>query len=97
MVHKDSALCFYVAARPSTADNHALVCAVYRALLISVPWQRGVHQSMPFMAFALTGISAGCLGLILPETLNRPIAETLEELQNPPYQRILEKEVHMCI
>ncbi|KAL4640984.1 solute carrier family 22 member 15 isoform X1 [Arapaima gigas] len=58
-----------------------------------VPSLRRVHQSMPFMAFALIGISAGFLGLLLPETLNKPIAETLEELQSPAYQRILEKKV----
>ncbi|XP_072565693.1 solute carrier family 22 member 15 isoform X2 [Paramormyrops kingsleyae] len=73
----------------------SMSCRLGGILAPFVPSLRGVHQSMPFMAFALTGISAGCLGLILPETLNRPIAETLEELQNPPYQRILEKEVYL--
>ncbi|KPP62373.1 solute carrier family 22 member 15-like, partial [Scleropages formosus] len=58
-----------------------------------VPSLRGVHQSMPFMAFALTGLSAGALGLLLPETLNKPIAETLEELHSPTYQRVFEKQV----
>ncbi|XP_015202246.2 solute carrier family 22 member 15 isoform X3 [Lepisosteus oculatus] len=59
-----------------------------------VPSMKGLHQSMPFMVFGLSGVSAGCLNLLLPETLNKPIAETLEELHIPAYQRILEKEVY---
>ncbi|XP_048863134.1 solute carrier family 22 member 15 isoform X1 [Brienomyrus brachyistius] len=73
----------------------SMSCRLGGILAPFVPSLRGVHQSMPFMTFALTGISAGCLGLILPETLDRPIAETLEELQSPPYQRILEKKVYL--
>lgn len=48
---------------------------------------------MPFMVFCLIGISAGCLGLLLPETLNKPAAETLDELGSPTYQRIVETKV----
>lgn len=47
------------------------------------------------MVFCLSGISAGCLGLLLPETLNKPAAETLDELSSPTYQRILEPQVHL--
>lgn len=50
---------------------------------------------MPFMVFCLSGISAGCLGLLLPETLNKPAAETLDELSSPKYQRILDPQVTM--
>ncbi|XP_064172702.1 solute carrier family 22 member 15 [Anguilla rostrata] len=60
-----------------------------------VPSLRALHQSMPFVVFGLSGISAGCLSLLLPETLNRPIAETLEELHSPAYQRILERQVYL--
>ncbi|XP_044228203.1 solute carrier family 22 member 15-like [Thunnus albacares] len=53
-------------------------------------FQRALHSSMPFTVFCLSGLSAGCLGLLLPETLNRPAAETLEELSSPTYSRVLE-------
>ncbi|XP_066549312.1 solute carrier family 22 member 15 isoform X1 [Amia ocellicauda] len=59
-----------------------------------VPSMKSLHQSMPFVVFGLTGISAGCLDLLLPETLNKPIAETIEDLHTPVYQRIVEKEVY---
>ncbi|MED6285223.1 hypothetical protein CHARACLAT_027107 [Characodon lateralis] len=45
---------------------------------------------MPFTVFCLSGLSAGCLGLLLPETLNRPAAETLEDLSSPRHSRVLE-------
>ena len=49
---------------------------------------------MPFIVFCLSGISAGGLSLLLPETLNKPGAETLDELSSPVYQRILEMQVN---
>lgn len=55
-----------------------------------VPSMRAVHQSMPFTVFCLSGLTAGCLGLLLPETLNQPAAETLEELGRMPAHRVLE-------
>lgn len=55
--------------------------------------QKVLHASMPFMVFCLTGVSAGAMGLVLPETLNKPVAETLEELSSPAYQRILDTQV----
>ncbi|XP_020772676.2 solute carrier family 22 member 15 [Boleophthalmus pectinirostris] len=55
-----------------------------------VPSMRAVHQSMPFTVFCLSGLTAGCLGLLLPETLNQPPAETLEELERPAPHRVLE-------
>ncbi|KAG7463107.1 hypothetical protein MATL_G00191860 [Megalops atlanticus] len=60
-----------------------------------VPSMKALHHSMPFMVFGLSGISAGGLGLLLPETLSKPIAETLEEMHSPAYQRILERQVHL--
>ncbi|KAJ8372680.1 hypothetical protein AAFF_G00280090 [Aldrovandia affinis] len=60
-----------------------------------VPSMKALHHSMPFMVFGLSGISAGCLSLLLPETLNKPVAETLEELHSPAYQRIVEREVYL--
>ncbi|XP_062257087.1 solute carrier family 22 member 15 isoform X1 [Platichthys flesus] len=55
-----------------------------------VPSMRALHTSMPFTVFCLSGLSAGCLGLLLPETLNRPLAETLEELDSMTRSRVLE-------
>lgn len=55
--------------------------------------QRALHTSMPFTVFCLSGLSAACLGLLLPETLNRPAAETLEELGSPGLGRVLESKV----
>lgn len=67
------------------------VCAVY--VCVFVCYQRAIHTSMPFTVFCLGGLSAGCLGLLLPETLNSPAPETLEELGSPTYSRVLESKV----
>lgn len=40
-----------------------------------------MDQKLPMLLFAGTGIFAGLIGLFLPETLNNPIAETLDELE----------------
>lgn len=48
------------------------------------------------MVFCLTGVSAGATGLLLPETFNKPVAETLEELSAPAYQRILDTQVALA-
>lgn len=73
----------------------SMSCRLGGILAPFVPSMRALHQSMPFVVFGLSGISAGCLSLLLQETLNRPIAETLEELHSPAYQRILERKVYL--
>lgn len=73
----------------------SMSCRVGGILAPFVPSMKSLHTSMPFMVFCLSGISAGCLGLLLPETLNKPAAETLDELHSPSYQRILEPQVHL--
>lgn len=57
--------------------------------------QRAVHSSVPFTVFCLCGLSAGCLGLLLPETLNAAAAETLDELTGPTRSRVLESKVRL--
>ncbi|KAK3538273.1 hypothetical protein QTP70_033524 [Hemibagrus guttatus] len=73
----------------------SMSCRVGGILAPFVPSMKVLHASMPFMVFCLTGVSAGAMGLLLPETLNKPVAETLEELSAPVYHRILDTQVHL--
>lgn len=50
-----------------------------------VPTMKSLSPSVPFVVFGISGLSAGFLTLLLPETLNKPIAESVEELQSPKY------------
>ncbi|XP_037637706.1 solute carrier family 22 member 15 [Sebastes umbrosus] len=68
----------------------SMSCRVGGILAPFVPSMRAFHTSMPFTVFCLSGLSAGCLGLLLPETLNGPSAETLEELSSSNHSRVLE-------
>uniref|UniRef100_A0A3P9B1S2 Solute carrier family 22 member 15 n=1 Tax=Maylandia zebra TaxID=106582 RepID=A0A3P9B1S2_9CICH len=71
----------------------SMSCRVGGILAPFVPSMRALHTSMPFTVFCLSGLSAACLGLLLPETLNRPAAETLEELGSPGLGQVLESKV----
>uniref|UniRef100_A0A8D3CI41 Major facilitator superfamily (MFS) profile domain-containing protein n=1 Tax=Scophthalmus maximus TaxID=52904 RepID=A0A8D3CI41_SCOMX len=64
-----------------------------------VPSMRAFHASMPFTVFCLSSLSAGCLGLLLPETLNSPVAETLEELSSPtrPFAEFRWAGLQICV
>ncbi|XP_040035392.1 solute carrier family 22 member 15 [Gasterosteus aculeatus] len=68
----------------------SMSCRVGGILAPFVPSMRALHTSLPFTVFCLSGLSAGCLGLLLPETLNGPAAETLEELGSSSRGRVLE-------
>lgn len=72
----------------------SMSCRIGGILAPFVPSMKTLNQSMPYMVFGLSGISAGCLELLLPETLNKPIPETIDELQTATYQRLEEKMVY---
>ncbi|XP_030309541.1 solute carrier family 22 member 15-like isoform X3 [Calypte anna] len=57
-----------------------------------VPSMKSLSPSVPFMVFGISGLSAGFLTLLLPETLNKPIAESIEDLQSPKYQVLKNEE-----
>ncbi|XP_073452532.1 solute carrier family 22 member 15-like isoform X3 [Aquarana catesbeiana] len=64
----------------------AMACRFGGILAPFVPSMKSLNPSMPFVAFGISGISAGFLSLLLPETLNKPIAECIEDLQPHAYQ-----------
>uniref|UniRef100_A0A665VQQ0 Major facilitator superfamily (MFS) profile domain-containing protein n=2 Tax=Echeneis naucrates TaxID=173247 RepID=A0A665VQQ0_ECHNA len=73
--------------------DHGLHVNRFSDITTSVVDKRALHTSMPFTVFCLSGLSAGCLGLLLPETLNGPAADTLEELSSTACGRVLESKV----
>ncbi|NWI20887.1 S22FL protein, partial [Crypturellus soui] len=56
-----------------------------------VPSMKSLGAFVPFVVFGISGLSAGFLTLLLPETLNKPIAESIEDLQIPKYQVLKNK------
>ncbi|XP_041066143.1 solute carrier family 22 member 15 isoform X2 [Carcharodon carcharias] len=69
----------------------SMSCRVGGILAPFVPSLRYLNPSMPFIVFGIAGMSGGFLGLLLPETLNKPIAESIEDLHTPAYQRLEDK------
>ncbi|XP_037256341.1 solute carrier family 22 member 15-like isoform X2 [Falco rusticolus] len=57
-----------------------------------VPSMKSLSPSVPFVVFGISGLSAGFLTLLLPETLNKPIAESIEDVQSPKYQVLKNEE-----
>lgn len=69
---------------PTTVRNAALGCATQAAQLgaILAPFIVVMGGGVPFAVFGVCGIAGGVLGYYLPETLNKPLYDTLGGMED---------------
>ena len=62
------------------------MCAVKYKIVIMwfYPRQGKTNDWIPGAVFAITALLTGALALVLPETLNRPLPDTIEEIEAWP-------------
>ncbi|GAB4849574.1 Organic cation/carnitine transporter 4 [Ancistrocladus abbreviatus] len=68
---------------PTVVRNAALGCATQAAQMgaILAPFVVVSGSMLPFVVFAVCGIMGGTLGFYLPETLNRPLYDTMAGME----------------
>ncbi|XP_057766524.1 organic cation/carnitine transporter 4 [Salvia miltiorrhiza] len=68
---------------PTVVRNAALGCATQAAQLGAIlsPFVVVMGERIPFLVFGVCGIAGGTLAFLLPETLNRPLYDTMAGME----------------
>ncbi|KAL5972849.1 Organic cation/carnitine transporter 4 [Asimina triloba] len=76
---------------PTVVRNAALGCATQGAQMgaILAPMVVVLGGGLPFVVFGLCGIVGGTLAYLLPETLNRPLYDTMAGMENGENVRLV--------
>ncbi|KAG8386220.1 hypothetical protein BUALT_Bualt03G0126300 [Buddleja alternifolia] len=69
---------------PTVVRNAALGCATQAAQMgaILAPFVVVLGNGIPFMVFGVCGVAGGLLAFFLPETLNKPLYDTMEGMED---------------